>query len=104
MAKKIIITKRFRKSVQSIYTYISEKFSSRIAFLFLDKIEDRVEFISRYPEAGKLSQKKKNIRCVQLTPHKSFITEFKKIPLRFYACLICEKIQLRGRINFSRQN
>ncbi len=78
MAQKIIITKRFRKNVQSIYTYISEKFSSRIAFLFLDKIEDRVEFISLYPEAGKLSQKKKNIRCVQLTPHNFIYYRVKK--------------------------
>lgn len=78
MAQKIIITNRFRKNVQSIYTYISKKFSSRIAFLFLDKIETRVEFISRYPEAGKLSQKKKNIRCVQLTPHNFIYYRVKK--------------------------
>lgn len=69
MAQKIIITSRFRRNVKSTYTYISEKFSPRTAFLFLDKIENRIEFISLYPEAGKLSQKRKNIRYIQLTPH-----------------------------------
>lgn len=78
MAQKIVISNRFRRNVKSTYIYITEKFSPRIAFLFLDKIETRVEFISRYPEAGKLSQKKKNIRCIQLTPHNLIYYRIKK--------------------------
>ncbi len=69
MAKKIIISNRFRRNVKTTYHYIAEKFSARTAFFFLDKLENRIEFIALYPEAGKLSQKKENIRCISLTPH-----------------------------------
>jgi plasmid stabilization system protein ParE len=69
MAKKIIITKRFRRNVKSVYDYISIKFSARTADIFLNKIEKLVELILLNPDIGRLSQKRKGVRCVHLTPH-----------------------------------
>ena len=69
MAKKVIITKRFRRNVKSVYDYISLKFSARTAAVFLDKIETQVELISLNPEIGRPSQKRNGVRCMHLTPH-----------------------------------
>ena len=64
MAKEIVITKRFRNNTSRIYQSILKKFSAKTAFLFLDKIEDRIELISKHPTFGKVSTKRKNVRSV----------------------------------------
>jgi plasmid stabilization system protein ParE len=69
MAAQIIVTKKFRQNVLETYQYISNKFSSKTASIFLDRIEKRIDFIAAHPEAGKSSQKRKNVRCVLLPPH-----------------------------------
>ena len=69
MEKEIVVSKRFRKNTAAVYDYLLQEFSSKAAYQFLDKLQHRVEFISRYPEAGKLSQKKANIRSLLLQPH-----------------------------------
>ncbi len=69
MEKEIVVSKRFRKNTQAVYEYLLQEFSSKVAYQLLDKLQLRVEFISRYPEAGKLSQKKANVRSLSLQPH-----------------------------------
>lgn len=69
MEKTVIVSKRFTKNVFSIYQHLLKKFSAKIAYQFLDRIEKRVEFIIQNPEAGKRSQKRKNVRGILFTPH-----------------------------------
>ncbi|MGN6540136.1 MAG: type II toxin-antitoxin system RelE/ParE family toxin [Ginsengibacter sp.] len=76
MASQIIVTKRFRQNVVETYEYISNTFSFKTASLFLDRIERRIDFIAAHPEAGKPSQKRKNVRCVLLPPHNQIYYRF----------------------------
>ena len=69
MASQIIVTKKFRQNVIETHEYILNTFSSKAASLFLTRIEKRIDFIAAHPQAGKASQKRKNVRCVLLTPH-----------------------------------
>ncbi len=69
MEKTVILSKRFTKNAFSIYQYLLKHFSAKVAYQFLDRLEKRVEFIIQNPEAGKLSQKRKNVRGILFTPH-----------------------------------
>jgi plasmid stabilization system protein ParE len=69
MEKKIIITKRFCNNTLRVYQYLLKEFSSKTAFQFLDKLEQRINLIIQHPTIGKLSAKRKNIRSIILTPH-----------------------------------
>lgn len=69
MAKKIIITKRFRNNTLNIYSYLLKNFSPKIAYRFLLRLENRIDFIAKNPTVGKISVKRKNVRSVLFTPH-----------------------------------
>ena len=69
MEKKIVVSKRFRKNTLKVYDYLMKDYSAKTAFNFLDKVQRRVELIIQYPEIGKPSQKKANIRSVTLQPY-----------------------------------
>ena len=69
MEKRIIITKRFRKNTFSIYQYLIQNFSRKTALLFLDRIEDRLSLIAKYPTIGKASAQRKHVRSIILSPH-----------------------------------
>ncbi len=70
MEKRIVVTKVFRRNTLSVYEYILKEFSAKAAFEFLNKLEDRIELIIRYPEIGKPSLKVLNVRSLVLSPHK----------------------------------
>ena len=70
MEKKIVVSKRFRKNSLEVFEYLINEYSQKTAFNFLDKLEQRVEFIIRYPGIGKPSQLRPNVRSVTLQPHK----------------------------------
>ena|SRR5665213_2482704 len=76
MASQIIVTKKFRQNVLETYQYILKTFSQKTASIFLHRIERRIDFIAAHPEAGKLSQKRKNVRCVLLPPHNQIYYRF----------------------------
>ena len=78
MEKRIVITKRFRNNTYRIYQYLQKNFSNKTAFLFLDKLEDRIELISIHPTIGKQSTRKKNVRSVLLTPHNILFYRYQK--------------------------
>lgn len=78
MEKKIVVSKRFRKNTLKVYEYLIKEYSAKTAFNFLDKIQQRIELIIQYPEIGKPSQKKKNIRSVTLQPHNRIYYRFDK--------------------------
>ncbi len=69
MEKKVVVSRRFRKNTLKVYEYLIEEYSAKTAFNFLDKLQHRVELIIKYPEIGRPSQKKQNIRSVTLEPH-----------------------------------
>jgi plasmid stabilization system protein ParE len=69
MEKKIVVSKRFRKNTLKVYDYLIKEYSAKTGFNFLTRLEQRVELIFHYPEIGKPSQKKQNVRSVTLQPH-----------------------------------
>jgi plasmid stabilization system protein ParE len=69
MEKKIVVSRRFQKNTLKVYQFLIKEYSAKTAFSFLDKLEQRVELIIQYPEIGKPSQKKDNIRSITLQPH-----------------------------------
>ncbi len=77
MEKKIVVSKRFRKNSLEVFEYLIKDYSQKTAFNFLDKLEQRVEFIIRYPEIGKPSQLRPNVRSVTLQPHDRIYYRFK---------------------------
>jgi len=77
MEKKIVVSKRFGKNTLNLYNYLTTAFSSKVAFNFLDKLQQRVELIIRNPEIGKPSLKKTDIRSVTLLPHNRIYYRFK---------------------------
>lgn len=101
--KKIVVTKRFRKNIQLVYQYLLKEFSSNIAYLFLTKIEERIELIVKEPTIGKPSLKRKNIRSIILSPHNQIFYRYSAIRLKFFASLICENIQRRSLIDIYQQ-
>ena len=102
MDKKIIITKRFRNNTLRVYQYLLKEFSSRTAYNFLKQLETRIEFIATNSTAGKLSAKKKNIRSILFTPHKSFIV-IKTILLKYFACLKAKESKEETVLNFAQK-
>ena len=76
MEAQIIVTKKFRQNVLETYQYILKTFSPKTASIFLHRIERRIDFIAAHPEAGKASQKRKNVRCVLLPPHSQIYYRF----------------------------
>lgn len=69
MEKKIVVTKRFRKNVHSIYEYLRKEFSSRVALQFLEYVEEKLEFIANHPDSGRVSLKRTDVRCMLFLPH-----------------------------------
>lgn len=73
MEKKVVVSKRFRKDLLKVYEYLIEEYSAKTAFNFFNKLEQRVELIIQYPEIGRPSQKKQNIRSVTSTPQQNLL-------------------------------
>lgn len=78
MEEKIIISKRFRNNTLRVYQYLLKEFSSKTAYSFLDRLEKRIEFISKNPTIGKLSIKRKNVRSILFTPHNRIYYRYQK--------------------------
>ncbi|MBX9783928.1 MAG: type II toxin-antitoxin system RelE/ParE family toxin [Chitinophagaceae bacterium] len=78
MEKTVIVSKRFRKNILNIHQYLLKEFSPTIANGFLERLEKRVEFIIQNPEAGKPSQKRKNVRSLLFTPHNQIFYRVQK--------------------------
>ena len=90
MEKKIVVSKRFRKNTLHIYDYLLKNYSAKIAFKYLDRLQQRVELIRQYPEIGKPSQKKSAIRSITLQPHNRIFYRVKNNQIELL-CLFDEK-------------
>lgn len=77
MGKKIVVSKRFRINTLKTFDYLINEHSEKTAFEFLNKLQRRVELIIRYPEIGKPSQIRPNIRSITLSPHNRIYYRFK---------------------------
>ncbi len=99
MEKKIIITRRFQNNTLSVYQYLLREFSSKTAFVFLQKLEKRTDFIAKNPTAGKLFNKRKNVRSILFTPHNQIFIGIKIIPSNYFPFLICVATQRKSLIN-----
>ena len=60
MAKNISWNKRATEKLDEITSYLQEEFSFQSAQNFIQKVFDKLDLLSRYPEIGQKSQKKKN--------------------------------------------
>jgi hypothetical protein len=77
MEEKIIISGRFRNNTLRVYQYLLKEFSAKIAFNFLDRLEKRIEFITKNPTVSKLSAKRKDVRSILFTPHNQLFYRYK---------------------------
>ena len=87
MDKEIIITKRFRKNVMSVHSYLLKEFSEKTALEFLSRLEKRIEFIALHHLTGKPSLKKDNVRSLLFTPTTKSFTVKRKTKLKSSVCL-----------------
>ena len=66
MAQKIIYKKRFLKKLDKLLTYLEKEWSLQATSDFLDKLEEKIEFIKTQPETGAVTLYK-NVRYVLVT-------------------------------------
>ena len=83
--KKIVVSKRFRNNTLKVYDYLVKDYSSKIAFNFLNRLQKRVELISQYPEIGKPSQKKENIRNIIFLPRNRI---YYRVKQKYYRAIV----------------
>lgn len=69
MAKRIVWNKRALEKFDEIVDYFEKNFSQKVAFGFVKKVFDRLDILSKYPEIGRKSKKKKNIRFHRIDKH-----------------------------------
>ena len=69
MEREIVVSKRFLNRTLQVCEYLNKKFSSKTALLFLERVEERLELVSKYPTIGKKSLNKEGIRSILLNPH-----------------------------------
>lgn len=77
MEKEIIISKRFRNNTLKVHQYLLKEFSNNAANNFLNRLEQRIEFIAANPMAGRLSLKRKNVRSVLFNPYNQIFYSYK---------------------------
>jgi len=78
MERQVVVTKRFRNQTQRTYQYIIKKFSAPTAYSFLEKLEERVQLISKHPAIGRIVKNYDSIRYIQLIPHNLIFYRVKK--------------------------
>lgn len=71
MAKRIVWNKRALEKLDEIVDYLEENFSEKTASNFVKKVFDRLDILSRYPEIGRTSKKKENIKFYKIDKHRN---------------------------------
>ena len=66
MAQKIVYKKRFLKKLDRLLIYLEKEWGLQAVSDFLDKLEDKMEFIKTQPETGSVTLYK-NVRSVLVT-------------------------------------
>ena len=69
MAYQIIVKKRFINKVQKVLTYLEKEWSHKVACEFLEKIDRRIDLLTKQPYVGAPSNKIKDVRGVLVSRH-----------------------------------
>ena len=88
MEKKIVVSRRFRKNSLEVFEYLIKEYSQKTAFNFLNKLEQCVEFIIRFPEIDKPSELRPNVRSVTPKPQKRIYYRINLDTVNYCVCLI----------------
>jgi len=78
MAQRIIILKRAENKVKKVYAYLLENWSEKIADEFYVNFEKTIHKISLYPEIGRPSAKRPDVRKKLITKHNCLYYRIKK--------------------------
>jgi len=70
MAKKIIWSKAAKVIFDDIYDYLDYEFSENTAEKFAANVNERLRLISNYPESGRLTVKKRNVRMAKIDKYR----------------------------------
>ncbi len=68
MERKIISSKGFDKSLESLLFYLENEWSKKVSDNFVRQLEAKVEHIAKYPETG-MPAKKKWVRSTPIGKH-----------------------------------
>ncbi len=66
MAKRIIWNNIALKIFEGIIDYNTENYSEKVASDFINKVIDRLNILSRYPDIGRKSKKKENVKFYKI--------------------------------------
>ena len=75
MEKALIYSRDALEQIQAVWSYIDENLSSQAADNLLERIDAKVEWIRKYPEAGHLSEASAQIRYVLVDNHRRLYYE-----------------------------
>ena len=68
MEKEVVLTRRFLKQFDAVINYLLQEWSSKIAFIFIEKTYFQIEKIKKNPTIGKPTRIV-NVRSLQVKPH-----------------------------------
>lgn len=77
MAKRIIWRKKASDNLIEIVSYLQENWSPKDARNFIDLVDQKVDLLTKFPKAGKASQKQPTLRKLVLTPQNTLIYRIK---------------------------
>jgi plasmid stabilization system protein ParE len=66
MVKQVVWNSSAIAGLQSILTYLQEEVSETSAKNFAKKVFERIEVLKKYPEVGRISKKRKEVRLVNI--------------------------------------
>lgn len=69
MAYQIILKKRFTNKLVKLLTYLEQEWSHKVATNFLQKIDLRIQQLTRQPLTGISSERVEGVRSVFITRH-----------------------------------
>lgn len=70
MARQVIWNKRAIQKFEEIVTYLEENSSEETAIKFVQKIDDLIEKLSKYPEIGRRTKTRKTVRQYKIDKYK----------------------------------
>jgi len=70
MARQIVWNKRAVRSFNEIVEYLLENVSEKAADTFVNRVDNLVDKINKYPEIGRRTKKKKTVRQYKIDKHR----------------------------------
>jgi response regulator of citrate/malate metabolism len=99
MEEKIIISRRFRNNTLGVYQYLLKEFSAKRPSTFLTVWKNELSLLPKTQQLVS-SQLKERMCAVSYSHHTiNFFTAIRIMPLKYFACLICVRIQRKNPIS-----